>query len=169
MILRQSSKFVYSCALITSTLLAQPADDYKWPTQPPASIPDFAKEVDNYLASLEPKGFSGVVLVADKGTILLHKAYGYADREAGRYWDANAEAWTTLSRAGYDVYHDHHVAAHYDDHAVSHHHYDIRCDHDDGCAALRERSGRRRGAVRLGRCRVETGQSLPSVRISLVR
>ncbi len=28
------------------------------------------------------------------------------DAEAGRYWDANAEAWTKLSRAGYDVYRD---------------------------------------------------------------
>ena len=28
------------------------------------------------------------------------------DSEAARYWDANAEAWTTLSRAGYDVYRD---------------------------------------------------------------
>lgn len=28
-------------------------------------------------------------------------------REAGRYWDANAEAWTQLSRAGYDVFRDH--------------------------------------------------------------
>jgi SAM-dependent methyltransferase len=27
--------------------------------------------------------------------------------EAGRYWDENAEAWTLLSRAGYDVYRDH--------------------------------------------------------------
>jgi SAM-dependent methyltransferase len=27
-------------------------------------------------------------------------------REAGRYWNANAEAWTRLSRAGYDVYRD---------------------------------------------------------------
>jgi 2-polyprenyl-3-methyl-5-hydroxy-6-metoxy-1,4-benzoquinol methylase len=24
-----------------------------------------------------------------------------------RYWDANAEAWTRLSRAGYDTYRDH--------------------------------------------------------------
>jgi hypothetical protein len=24
-------------------------------------------------------------------------------REVGRYWDANADAWTTLSRAGYDI------------------------------------------------------------------
>jgi len=28
-------------------------------------------------------------------------------REAGRYWDANAEAWTKLTRAGYDTYRDH--------------------------------------------------------------
>ncbi|HZN11950.1 MAG TPA: methyltransferase domain-containing protein [Blastocatellia bacterium] len=26
--------------------------------------------------------------------------------EVGRYWDANAESWTKLSRAGYDVYRD---------------------------------------------------------------
>jgi ubiquinone/menaquinone biosynthesis C-methylase UbiE len=26
--------------------------------------------------------------------------------EAGRYWNANAEAWTQLARAGYDVYRD---------------------------------------------------------------
>jgi ubiquinone/menaquinone biosynthesis C-methylase UbiE len=28
------------------------------------------------------------------------------DREIARYWDDNAEAWTRLSRAGYDVYRD---------------------------------------------------------------
>lgn len=28
-------------------------------------------------------------------------------RTAGRYWNDNAEAWTKLSRAGYDVYRDH--------------------------------------------------------------
>ena len=27
--------------------------------------------------------------------------------EVGRYWDANADAWTKLARAGYDVYRDH--------------------------------------------------------------
>ncbi len=27
-------------------------------------------------------------------------------REVGRYWDRNADAWTKLSRAGYDVYRD---------------------------------------------------------------
>ncbi len=28
-------------------------------------------------------------------------------KEAGRYWDGNADAWTKLARAGYDVYRDH--------------------------------------------------------------
>ncbi len=26
--------------------------------------------------------------------------------EVGQFWDSNAEAWTTLSRQGYDVYRD---------------------------------------------------------------
>jgi len=29
------------------------------------------------------------------------------DREVGRMWDKNAEAWTQLARAGYDIYRDH--------------------------------------------------------------
>ncbi len=28
-------------------------------------------------------------------------------REAGKYWDGNADAWTRLARAGFDVYRDH--------------------------------------------------------------
>jgi trans-aconitate methyltransferase len=28
-------------------------------------------------------------------------------REAGRYWNQNADVWTRLARAGYDVYRDH--------------------------------------------------------------
>src|SRR5690349_7955008 len=28
------------------------------------------------------------------------------DSEVARYWDENAEVWTRLSRAGYDVYRD---------------------------------------------------------------
>jgi 2-polyprenyl-3-methyl-5-hydroxy-6-metoxy-1,4-benzoquinol methylase len=27
--------------------------------------------------------------------------------EAGRYWEESAESWTTLARAGFDVYRDH--------------------------------------------------------------
>src|ERR1700755_70572 len=29
------------------------------------------------------------------------------NREVGRYWNANADAWTKLARAGYDIYRDH--------------------------------------------------------------
>lgn len=29
------------------------------------------------------------------------------ENEVGKYWDANAEAWTNLARAGYDTYRDH--------------------------------------------------------------
>lgn len=29
------------------------------------------------------------------------------DREAGQYWNKNAETWTILARGGYDVYRDH--------------------------------------------------------------
>jgi len=32
---------------------------------------------------------------------------GIDDRVVGEYWEGNAEAWTQLSRAGYDVYRDH--------------------------------------------------------------
>jgi hypothetical protein len=27
--------------------------------------------------------------------------------EAGQYWNENAEAWTKLARAGFDIYRDH--------------------------------------------------------------
>ena len=29
------------------------------------------------------------------------------DHEAGQYWNDNAEAWTKLARAGYDIYRNH--------------------------------------------------------------
>jgi SAM-dependent methyltransferase len=29
------------------------------------------------------------------------------DKEVGRYWEGNAEAWTFLARKGYDIYRDH--------------------------------------------------------------
>lgn len=86
MITDHTGKPFCAFVLLSSTLFAQPqtAGDYKWPDQPPANVAEFTKEVDAYLVALEPRGFSGVVLVADKGAIVLHKAYGYADREAGR-------------------------------------------------------------------------------------
>jgi CubicO group peptidase (beta-lactamase class C family) len=41
-------------------------------------------EVDAELTALERNGFSGVVLWTSKGTVLLEKGYGFADREAKR-------------------------------------------------------------------------------------
>ncbi len=45
---------------------------------------DEGRELDTYLSRLEGVGFSGVVLAARDGQVILEKGYGYADREAGR-------------------------------------------------------------------------------------
>lgn len=63
---------------------AQEPIAYDWPASKPATVEAFAEEVDHYLSAQEAKGFSGVVLVADRDKVLLHKAYGYADKENGR-------------------------------------------------------------------------------------
>jgi CubicO group peptidase (beta-lactamase class C family) len=84
MVRYHTGKTFFACALLSSPLFGQADEEYKWPTQPPTSLEQFANEVDGYLASLDPRGFSGVVLVAEKGKTLLHKAYGYADRQAAR-------------------------------------------------------------------------------------
>src|SRR5438477_4009609 len=31
------------------------------------------------------------------------------DKEAGKYWNENAEVWTELARTGFDVYRDHYI------------------------------------------------------------
>ncbi len=36
----------------------------------------------------------------------MKKEHAVTEEEAGQYWNANAEAWTVLSRAGYDIYRD---------------------------------------------------------------
>ena len=40
-------------------------------------------ELDSYLSKLETKGFSGSILVAQMGEILLEQGYGYANKEKG--------------------------------------------------------------------------------------
>jgi CubicO group peptidase (beta-lactamase class C family) len=48
-----------------------------------AASPDREKEIDEYLSRCERFGFSGSVLVARDGEIVLHRGYGLADRESG--------------------------------------------------------------------------------------
>jgi len=42
------------------------------------------ERIDRYLSDLENKGFCGVLLLTKQKDVLLHKAYGLADREAKR-------------------------------------------------------------------------------------
>ena len=50
---------------------------------------DAARRVDEYLTRLIPYGFSGAVLVAHDGKIVLKKGYGLANRAARRPYDAD--------------------------------------------------------------------------------
>jgi len=59
-------------------------ETFEWPSKRPESSEQLAKDVDGYLSSLEVKGFCGVVLLSHQGKVILHKAYGYADRESGK-------------------------------------------------------------------------------------
>lgn len=52
-------------------------------------IGDAATRVDQYLSRLVPFGYSGAVLIAQDGTIVLRKAYGAANRETGLAYDAS--------------------------------------------------------------------------------
>ena len=40
-----------------------------------------AKKIDQFMTDLETEGFSGVLLIAKKGQVILSKGYGYADRK----------------------------------------------------------------------------------------
>jgi len=50
---------------------------------------DAAHRVDDYLTRLVPYGFSGAVLVAKDGQVVLEKGYGLADREGKRPYTAD--------------------------------------------------------------------------------
>ncbi len=57
-------------------VVAQPARD--------VVAGEIGARVDRYLSRLVPYGYSGAVLVAKDGTVLLKKAYGLADRETNQ-------------------------------------------------------------------------------------
>lgn len=59
-------------------------DPPKWSTPKAETGAQLAADVDQYVQELEKKGLSGVLLLAKDGKELLHKAYGFADREAQR-------------------------------------------------------------------------------------
>ncbi|MBK9154883.1 MAG: beta-lactamase family protein [Chloracidobacterium sp.] len=42
------------------------------------------KKIDDTLSALVADGFDGVIFIKSKDTVLLHKAYGFADRASGR-------------------------------------------------------------------------------------
>lgn len=50
---------------------------------------EIGARVDRYLARLVPYGFSGAVLVAKDGAIVLEKGYGQANRETGQAYTAD--------------------------------------------------------------------------------
>ncbi|HPL28776.1 MAG TPA: serine hydrolase domain-containing protein, partial [Anaerolineae bacterium] len=66
-----------------ATAVATPAPNAEAIANPPAAVVELA-EADAYLAAETAAGhFSGAVLVARQGRILLRKGYGLADRERG--------------------------------------------------------------------------------------
>jgi CubicO group peptidase (beta-lactamase class C family) len=56
------------------------------PTDPVVVQGDVASRIDAYLTRLTPFGWSGAVLVARDGTIVLHKGYGLANRASRTAW-----------------------------------------------------------------------------------
>ena len=50
---------------------------------------DLAKEIDRYMERIEANGFSGSLLVAKGGEVIIAKAYGFAERETMRRVDTD--------------------------------------------------------------------------------
>jgi CubicO group peptidase (beta-lactamase class C family) len=58
----------------------------------PVARGEIAARVDQYLTRLVPYGFSGAVLVAKDGQVVLEKGYGLANRETGQPYTADLVA-----------------------------------------------------------------------------
>lgn len=64
-------------------VFASAASAYSQPVAS-ASVEERIKKIDTILTALVPEGLDGVVLIKSKDSALLHKAYGFADREKGK-------------------------------------------------------------------------------------
>lgn len=68
--------------LLLSMVLAVGTSCYgQTPETAKPAVNDRVKAIDATLSALVPDGLDGVVLIKSKGSVLLHKPYGFADRE----------------------------------------------------------------------------------------
>ncbi len=83
--MRTILRFTLGCCLVPFLLPAQSSAE-----RPPTVIRGaLAETVDSTLRTLEGNGFSGVVLVAQNGEMILKKGYGLADRAKNRPMTGN--------------------------------------------------------------------------------
>jgi CubicO group peptidase (beta-lactamase class C family) len=67
--------------LIPGLVLA--GDDLSAQTRPGPPAAELARTLDTYFTRAAEVGFSGAVLLAERGEVVLHEAYGLADRSSG--------------------------------------------------------------------------------------
>src|SRR5262245_30095122 len=82
---RRAPRFAFACLLIASLALAAHGRQAAATPQPAA----LAKQIDEHLKQLAAFGFSGSVLIARDGQVLLEQGYGFADRAAARSMTAD--------------------------------------------------------------------------------
>ena len=58
------------------------------PAEPLASVDEIRGRVDDFLTRMSEFGYSGNVLIIRRGTVVLKKGYGLADRAGGKAYDA---------------------------------------------------------------------------------
>lgn len=70
--------------VLALTATAIVSGDAPPPDHDSAPRQDLAAAIDNYFARISSYGFSGAVLLATEGEIVLRRGYGLADRRSGR-------------------------------------------------------------------------------------